>query len=272
MNRRVTFLSLNLLFASIGHADSGAVNHFECLIEPFQRVELRSSVEALIRAVHVDRGDLISKEQVLVELDAGVEKAALDGAVYRSTMEGETKTAKTRLLYASEKLSRREELIKENYISLQDRDDTLSEKRLAEAELIQASDNKKLAGLEQQRLKEVVKLRTLKAPFSGIVTERLQNPGELAFTGESATPILKLAQIDPLRVEVILPLKEYGKIQLGAKAQIVPELPLEGRWQATVKIVDPIVDAASGTFGVRLELSNPQKNIPAGVKCQVQFE
>jgi multidrug efflux pump subunit AcrA (membrane-fusion protein) len=118
----------------------------------------------------------------------------------------------------------------------------------------------------------VVKLRTLKAPFSGIVTERLQNPGELAFTGESATPILKLAQIDPLRVEVILPLKEYGKIQLGAKAQIVPELPLEGRWQATVKIVDPIVDAASGTFGVRLELSNPQKNIPAGVKCQVQFE
>ena len=272
MKRHIRLLGFNLLFTGIGHANPGELNRYECLIEPFQRVELRSSVEALIDAIHVDRGDFISKGQVLVELDAGVEKAALDGAAYRSTMEGETKTAKTRLLYASEKLARREELIKENYISAQDRDDTLSEKRLAEAELIQAADNKKLATLEQQRLKEVVRLRVLKAPFSGVVTDRLQNPGELAFASESSVSILKLAQIDPLRVEMILPLKEYGKIKVGTKAQVVPESPLEGRWQATVKVVDHVVDAASGTFGVRLELPNPQKNIPAGVKCQVQFE
>ena len=137
---------------------------------------------------------------------------------------------------------------------------------------MQATDNKKLANLEQLRLKEVVKLRTLKAPFSGIVTERLQNPGELAFTGESATPILKLAQIDPLRAEVILPLSEYGKIKLGSKAHISPELPLQGNWQGTVKVVDTVVDAASGTFGVRLELANPRKDIPAGIKCRVVFE
>lgn len=272
MKRLVTLACVNLLLSARSFADSSIPSQYECLLEPYQRIELRSSVEALIDSIPVNRGDFITKDQVLVELDAGVEKAALEGAAYRSTMVGETKTAKTRLAYTSEKLARREELVKENYISAQDRDDTLSEKRLAEAELIQAADNKKLASLEQQRLKEVVRLRTLKAPFDGIITERLQNPGELAFTGESATPILKLAQINPLRVEVILPLKQYGKIKVGAKAVIMPESPLQGSWQATVKIVDQVVDAASGTFGVRLELQNSERNIPSGIKCQVTFE
>jgi multidrug efflux pump subunit AcrA (membrane-fusion protein) len=38
-----------------------------------------------------------------------------------------------------------------------------------------------------------------------------------------------------------------------------------------VIVVDPVVDAASGTFGVRLELPNPEHAIPAGLKCRVRF-
>ncbi len=255
---------------SISAADD-VQNSYECLIEPNQRIELRSSVEALINKVTVERGDPVKKGQLLVELDSGVERAAHEAAAYRSTMEGETKTATTRLEYSTEKLKRREELVKRSFISTQERDDTLSEMRLADAELVQAKDNKQLASLEQKKLKEILRLRTLNAPFDGVVTERLQQPGELAFTGEGAKPILKLAQINPLRVEVILPLKLYGGIKTGSKAEIVPELPLKGKWQATVKIVDSVVDSASGTFGVRLELPNPKHDIPAGVKCNIYF-
>ena len=45
-----------------------------------------------------------------------------------------------------------------------------------------------------------------------------------------------------------------------------------GEYAARVKVVDRVVDAASGTFGVRLELPNPQGAVPAGVKCKVRFE
>jgi RND family efflux transporter MFP subunit len=246
-------------------------NIYECLIEPNQRIELRSSVEALIDKIHVDRGDRVKKGQVLIDLDAGVERAALEAAAYRSTMEGETKTAKTRLEYSSEKLNRREALVKRSFISTQERDDTLSEMRLADAELIQAKDNKQLATLEQKKLKEILRLRMLKAPFDGVVTDRLQQPGELAFTGVGASPILKLAQTHPLRVEVVLPLVLFGKIKVDSKANITPESPLKGNWQATVKVVDSVVDSASGTFGVQLELANPKNDIPAGIKCRVKF-
>jgi membrane fusion protein (multidrug efflux system) len=40
---------------------------------------------------------------------------------------------------------------------------------------------------------------------------------------------------------------------------------------ANVVIVDRVVDAASGTFGVRLTLSNPSNRLPAGLKCRVRF-
>ena len=104
-----------------------------------------------------------------------------------------------------------------------------------------------------------------------MVTERLQHPGELAQTGESARAILKLAQTHPLRVEVVLPVALYGKVVNGAKAEVVTESPVAGRYAATVRIVDKVVDSASGTFGVRLELQNPKGDIPAGVKCRVRF-
>lgn len=244
---------------------------YACLIEPYQKIELRSPVEALITAVHVDRGATVKKGQVLVELDSGVEQAALAAAQFRAVMEGELRSAETRVAYARDKLRRREELNRMNFISAQERDDAYSELRLAEAELLDAKDNRELATLEYKRLMAQVEQRRLRSPFSGVVMERQQHPGELAQPGEGGRAILKLAQTHPLRVEVILPVALHGRIRVGSRATVVAEPPLKGSYQANVRIVDRVVDSASGTFGVRLELPNPKGNIPAGVKCRVRF-
>lgn len=63
----------------------------------------------------------------------------------------------------------------------------------------------------------------------------------------------------------------HGRLKAGQKAQVEAEAPLSGRYVATVVIVDRVVDSASGTLGVRLELPNPKGSIPAGVKCRVAF-
>lgn len=243
-----------------------------CLIEPMQRIELRSPVEGRIAAIHVERGAEVRKGQILVELDTGAERAAFEGAKFRSVMEGQLRSAHSRLESAKEKFQRRDELLKEKYIANQDRDDALAELRVAEANLVEAKDNQRLAAIEQQRLAELVEQRRLRSPFSGVVTERLQGVGEVAQAGESARAILRLAQTQPLRVEVVLPVAMYGKVKVGTKATVEAEPPLSGRYQATVSIVDRVVDSASGTFGVRLELPNPKGNIPAGVKCRTRFD
>ena len=244
---------------------------YACLIEPFQRVELRSAIEARIEAIHVDRGAEVKRGQVLVSLDSAAERAALDGAKYRAVMEGQVKTAESKLQGTKEKFRRRDELVQEKFIAAQDRDDSLADMKMAEAALLEANDNRRLAVIEERRLQEMLEQRRIRAPFNGVVTERLQHAGEIAQTGESARAILRLAQTNPLRVEVVLPLAMHGKLKPGMKADVAAEPPLSGRYQATVAIVDRVVDSASGTFGVRLDLPNPKGEIPAGVKCRVTF-
>ncbi len=84
-------------------------------------------------------------------------------------------------------------------------------------------------------------------------------------------PILKIAEIDPLNVEVILPASLYGQVQRGDRAEVVPETPKQ-KFMARVAVVDRVINAASGTFGVRLELPNEKHLVPAGAKCKVRFQ
>lgn len=267
MNKLI-LLSLGVISGGVFAA--GDPGH-PCLIEPYQRIELRSSAEAIIDKVYVQRGSRVKQGQLLVQLDVGVEEASLAAAKYRSVMEGHLRTAQEKVESAREKARRREELSQKKYVSAQDRDDAVGELKFAEAELVAAKDERNLAALEERRLAQVMRQRQLRSPFNGVVTDRLQNPGELAQTGEGARPILKLAQTHPLRVEVILPMANFGKIKLHSKAEVVAEPPLTGRYEAVVQIVDPVVDSGSGTFGVRLELPNPNGDVPAGVKCRVRF-
>ena len=246
---------------------AAAPDNLPCLIEPAQKLSIRSTVTAQIVDVPVDRGAPIKKGQPLVTLDASVEKAALDAARYRAVMQGAVTAAEARLAHLREKLRRREELVKEKFVSSQDRDDTLAESRVAEADLLEARDNRELAKLEAQRLAAELGRRSIHSPVNGVVTERLQHPGEMAQAGESAGAILKIAQTDPARVEMVLPVAMYGRVKTGDVVDIRPESPFTGQYKATVRVVDPVIDSASGTFGVRLEFPNPSGKVPLGVRC-----
>jgi len=245
---------------------------FDCLIEPRQTIEIRPSTEGLITRMHVQRGDSVRAGQILVELDAGLERASAEAAKYRSEMLGAVKSRESRVEFLAQKASRREKLVKENFISVQDRDESAAEHRLAQAELLDASDNRKVAGLDYRRTMEQLRLRTIRSPIDGIVVDRLINPGELADNRDLRKPLLKLAEISVLHVEVILPTSAYRAVKLGQSVAVIPEQPEGSRFIAIVKVIDKVFDAASGTFGVRLELANPGAVIPAGVKCKAVFD
>jgi RND family efflux transporter MFP subunit len=242
-----------------------------CLIEPYVRIALHSSITAPIAAIMVDRGSNVRKGQVLVTLDSSTEQAALEIAKYRAVMEGTVKSAEARLSHAKARLDRSEQLRKQSFVSAQDRDDAEAEMRVAMADLLEAKDNRELAKLEAQRLKAEVNRRAITSPINGVVTERLQSPGELAQIGDAAIAILKLAQTDPVRVEVVLPAAMYGKTKVGDRIAIKPEAPFTGSYRAVVKVVDRVIDSASGTFGIRLEIPNPKGNVLAGVKCTAEM-
>jgi RND family efflux transporter MFP subunit len=262
--------SLRELFSIALHTSLSHASEFDCLIEARQTVEIRSSVEAVIKSINVSRGDFVKKGDVLVTLESGAEEAALQLARSRSTMQGEINAARARLELARKKWEQAQELYEQNFVAASARDEAVAEYKLATEQLRQAEENKVLAQLEVKRSTEIVALRTIRSPLSGVVVEKVLSPGEFA-TSNLKDPILKLAEINPLNVEVVLPVSQYGRIKAGTKAMVFPESPIGGEYRATVKIVDRVVDAASGTFGVRLELPNRKGQIPPGVNCKVRF-
>ena len=255
--------------ASISATAWGA--DFDCVIEPRQVIELRSPIEGLIQRVNVDRGDFVAKGQELALLDTSVERAAAAIAKQRSQMEGAVRSGESRVEFTTNKSQRMQELHRQNFLSTQARDEAATEKRVAEADLRDSVDNRKLAELELIRQQEIIRLKTIRSPINGVVTERILNPGELAEAGVGRKPMLKIAEIDTLYVEVLLPVEAFGKVKPGMVIEVFPKVPADARYRATVKVIDRVLDAASGTFGVRLELPNPGRKISAGMRCKASF-
>lgn len=243
---------------------------FECLVEPSQVVEIRAPIEGLIDAIHVDRGDEIKKGQTLVTLDMGVDKARLDQAKYKATMRGALQTAQSRLDLSNKKFDRDQELFRDQYVSANTRDESETTMKLAAAELVEARDNNKVAELQVREYDELIRLKSIKSPFDGVVMERFHHPGEVTLSHDQ-NPLLKLARINPLYVEVVLPAASVGKVHVGDEINVKPQHEGAPAFNAKVTVVDPVADAASGTLGVRLEVLNINKTLPAGVSCKAEF-
>ena len=240
---------------------------FDGLIEPYRVVQVGSAVPGVIDSVSVDRGDMVTKDQVLATLQSGVEKATVALARAKAEMEATIKAKQEALEFAERKLERNKDLYSQKALPDQQWDEVETQRLLAQHELTEAYDNKLLAQLELKRAIEVVERMNIRSPLNGVVVERFLHPGEYV----EDQPILKLAQIHPLNVEVILPVEMLGSVKAGMGATVKPEAPVSGFYTAKVKIVDKVVDAASGTFGVRLELPNPDYQLPPGLKCKVVF-
>jgi len=227
-------LPLSVLAAPIENGQLG------CVLEPSMEVEVASQVSGVAKFVYVDRGAKVSKGQRLVLLETSVEEAVVE-------------LANAKAKFAARKVERNRHLISQGLLSEHERDEIITEQYLAAMEVREA----------EARLKQ----RTIYSPINGVVVERNINAGEYV----SSEPVLKLVRLNPLYAEIVMQADYYGSIKQGMKAEIKLGGPMKGRYTGTVTIVDQMIDAASATFGVRVELPNVGFKIPAGLNCEVLF-
>ncbi len=268
--REGCILALALVIAIVLPAagQERSASDFDCLIQPKMLLKLGAPTPSLISEVLVDRGTLVKKGDILARLESSVEKATLDLAEARATDDSAVVSSRAKLQFQKRKEDRAQLLRKGDNIALSVADEAETGARVAESDLRQAEANLRLAQLDVARSAPLFNLRTIRSPIDGVVVERTLGPGEYAF---DQSHLITIAQIDPLVVDVFMPLSEYGKIRPGMPAEVIPEQPVGGRYHATVTVVDKVFDAASATIGVRLELPNPDYALPAGLKCQVRF-
>ncbi|WP_186289685.1 efflux RND transporter periplasmic adaptor subunit [Methylomonas koyamae] len=237
------------------------------MVKPEMYVELSSPVAGIVETLLVDKGDRVSRGQAVVQLEASVERAKFNQAKADAETNSDLRNQKVKLDYATRNRTRYRSLFTTNVISQIEKDKVETEVALAEIELKKATERKNSAALALELAKAQLEVKTIKSPIDGVVIERYAMPGESV----SDRAIMKLAQVNPLRVELIAPTEYFGLIQPGLEVEVRPELPAKKVVKATVTKVDPLIDPASGSFTVRMTLPNPDDELVGGVNCIASF-
>jgi len=263
-------LSLLLLVSAANSlAQSNNTNQLNCRIEPSTTVALSSPVVGVITEVLVDKNSKVEKGTVVARLEASVETATAELRRVQAELHSDLDAQKLQLDFSQRNLERITNLYDKKAASFTELDKAKTERAIAAQQLQQAQDRKRQAELEYKRAQADLQKRTIVSPISGIVTERFKQPGEHI----DFEPVLKIAHLDPLKVEVFAPSSLYGSIKEGMKATVVPELGTTSKsYTADVILVDQVIDGPSNTFAIRLSIPNPDNKIPSGLKCKVSFQ
>lgn len=262
-------MQTRLLLAALGLglATAAQAVTVDCVVEPAQKVKIGSAATGLVSEVLANRGDRVEAGQVIARLDSSVEEANLAIARAQASSTENVEAQRTRVELYRKRVERSGKLAPgittQEKLDQQDADFQIGQRDL-QTELLK----NRLAGLEQKRAEAMLGLRVIRAPIAGLVTEKLLAPGEFV---RQETPVYTIVQLDPLYVEAYVPVAEWGRVRLGGAGTVRLEEPIGGEYEAKVTVVDHVFDAASGTFGIRLELPNPKNALPAGQRCKVAF-
>lgn len=267
-------VSAALLFAQAGRAappqppqQPQPPQPLGCLIEPFSVSDLGSPVVGVIEQVHVERGDRVRAGQPLATLRADVERVSVTVAQGRAQAQGELRAAEANAELARQKLARATDLARQEFISAQALEQARAEALVAENRLVQAREQRDIYAREHELARAQLGLRTIRSPSNGVVADRYMSPGERV----EEKPMFRIAVVDPLRVEVVLPASLYPAVRAGMQMRISPEFPGSQPRLAKVVLVDQVIEGASNTFRARLTLPNADGKLPAGLRCKAEL-
>lgn len=268
MNIRSAVLSSGVFFLSLlslpVHADleTGTVQEImiprvfrlDGVVEAVNKSTISAQTNGQVEAIYYDVDDVVKKGALLVKLKDTEQQAALRRA------EADLRAAQAVLDDARKNYRRIKDLHTKKLVAKSDLDNAQVALNTARAKLDVAK-----AALEQAR--EQLAYTRITAPYTGIVTERHVQVGEIAHPG---SPLMSGISLQQLRVAVDVPQSLIVAIREKGRAQV--ELP-GGKWLEVRDLtVFPFADPASNTFKVRLKLPENIERLFPGMLVKTAFE
>jgi RND family efflux transporter MFP subunit len=268
-------------------------NHLQVAGEflPFQEVEIHAKVAGYIRKIYVDIGDRVHTGQLLAELDVPEITAQVEGAqagVQRSQEEilrarsavAQAEADHAALHAAAQRLQQASEtrpgLIAQQELDDAQAKDTSSDAQVdvAKSELSAREQALGSAQAEHRHYASLAGYSFITSPFDGIVTWRYADTGALLQAGtsnEGSMPVLKLAQVDILRLRLPVPeaLAQYVRIGDATRIHVQANgLELTGRVARTTGELD----LATRSLQVEIDLPNGDGKLTPGMYAEVTLD
>lgn len=245
-------------------------------ITPNQVVNLYSRVDGYISKLHVDKGDFVRANQVLVEIDhtdylhaLNQAKANLAAARAKVTQqEASVRNAKLTL-------ERMQALIKDQFVSQQDLDNAQVNSDGAIAALESLKAQVKQMEVAQAQAETNLAYSYIRAPFSGYVAERNLDLGAYVTGAANSTSttsrgILSLHDVETVRTLIEVVEKDVPLVQIGQKAEVRAEAYPDRVFEGTVTRVVQALNRATRTMTVEVDLPNNDRSLKGGMFARVE--
>lgn len=255
---------------------------------PLQEVELHAKVAGYIRHIGVDIGDRVRTGQVLATLDIPEVTAQVEGAdagvrqtqeqITRARSEIQRAQASYDALHSAAQRLQQASDQRPGLIAQQELDDALAKDRAGAAQVDSAksalSATEQQLGVsraDRQHYSALADYSRIRAPFSGIVTWRYADTGSLIQAGTSnsaSMPVVKLAQVDTLRLRLPVPESLAGFVRVGTTASIHVQAlgeTLVGKISRSTGALDP----STRTMQVEIDVPNADGKLSPGMYADV---
>jgi RND family efflux transporter MFP subunit len=226
-------------------------------VEAYIQASIHARASGYLKNWFVDIGAHVTNGQVLAQIDT----PELDEQFAQA--QAQLDQAKASMDLAKITADRWNQLLKTASVSEQETEEKQSDYVLSQANVEAAKANLK-------RLYDLKNFDNVTAPFTGVVTARNTDIGQLIAAG-SGPELFRMAQTDPLRVYVQVPQEYAYDVAIGQKADLV-FIERPGRtYEATVTRTAGAVDPSTRTLQVELDVPNPHGDLFSGSYASVRF-
>jgi RND family efflux transporter MFP subunit len=238
-------------------ASSGAQTLLPGTLRGFVESPIYARATGYLLRWYVDIGAPVKQGQLLADLDTPEIDQQLVQAVAQRDQ-----TASS-LVLAKSSFQRWQQLRQRDAVSQQELDERESTYKQGVANLAAADAN-------VQRLKQLESFKRIVAPFSGVITQRNVDVGDLIDAGSGASRALfAMAQVDPLRVYVQIPQAYAQHVKEGQDVVVTqPELPGQP-FHGTIAHISGAIDVPTRSLQIEVRLPNPDGRLRPGAYVQV---
>lgn len=229
------------------------------IVEPKQQVTLEAPLDGVLMTVEVQEGTLVREGELLALMDNRIAQAAVRSAQVAAERQAAMERANNDLEMAERYLQRVTEAAEAaSEVELDRARGSVEQAKIA---LSDAQEQVRVAkshlDLERARLAT----HELRAPFDGRILDVEGSKGQSLTRSE---PILTLANLKTLRVELYVPLAWYGKLELGQSCTLRADEPVGRDLNAVLVATQPVIDSGTRTFRCTFEIDNTTEQWPAG--------
>ena len=228
---------------------------------PLQNAILTSLVPGRIMTIHVAEGRRVTAGEALVSLDDRLAQAQVEASRREAAQVAMLERAELAYQQAERRLSRLEQAALQNAIAAFEIEEARSLKEQSRAERDAAKEAIAVAQANLTIAEEQLRRNTIYAPFDGVIVQIHQKQGTAV---DGSLPVVTLASLDTLEVEMYVPSDRFGSIRNGSTVKLSAGAPVNSELNAQVCSVSPVIDSASNTFRCVLRIDNTTAGLPTG--------